>query len=60
MNSMGMLRHLQQEHIKKGGYSMNWNPAEGFIEFDALWTTAIALLLLMTGYTLRKKNCFPG
>ena len=55
---MERLRHLQQEHIKKGGYSMNWNPAEGFIEFDALWTTAIALLLLMTGYTLRKKIAF--
>jgi Na+/glutamate symporter len=37
---------------------MNWNPAEGFIEFDALWTTAIALLLLMTGYALRKKMAF--
>ncbi len=37
---------------------MDWNTAEGLVTFDGLWTTAIALLLLLLGYTLRKKISF--
>ena len=37
---------------------MEWNLAERLLEFDAMWTTAIALLLLLLGYGLRKKIPF--
>ncbi len=37
---------------------MDWNTAEGLVTFDGLWTTAIALLLLLLGYALRKKVSF--
>lgn len=37
---------------------MEWNIINKLIEFDAIWTTAIALLLLLLGYGLRKKITF--
>ncbi len=37
---------------------MEWNLAERLLEFDAMWTTAVALLLLLLGYGLRKKVSF--
>ena len=39
---------------------MSWSFAENVLhlEFDALWTTAVALLLLILGYGLRRKLRF--
>lgn len=37
---------------------MEWISEQSLLSFDAMWTTAIALLLLLLGYGLRKKITF--